>query len=472
MSIRGRLALWYGGLLAAILLATMLLTYALHVRGHYEERDQLLLTSAAHAASETGGHGAALHLGTGRLEVALRLYDAAGALIEQSPGAGEPPPTDPRALLAAPPAPAFDWLAGLAPSLAPTDAGQGAFGMAVGDQRWRTYALPLRASGHTDAYLVAMAPLGRLDAAMDSFRVILAELGALGLLAAAAGSWAIAAHALRPIDAMLATARTITQARDLSHRIPEPPARDELRRLAQTFNAMLTSLEEASRTQQRFVADASHELRAPLTAIQGNLELLRRQAVPPAERDEVLAEVEREAARLGRLVADLLALARADAGQGIRRGPVDLDSLTLEAFHTARAMARGQRLALDPFEPAQVAGDADRLRQLLLILLDNALKYTPPGGEVTLGLRQRGAHAELSVRDTGAGIAAEDLPHVFERFYRADRARGRDPGGTGLGLAIARWIVEQHGGSITLRGAAGGGTVATVLLPGDATFVE
>ncbi|KAB8146090.1 HAMP domain-containing histidine kinase [Chloroflexia bacterium SDU3-3] len=445
----------------------MLLTYALHVRGHYEERDQLLLTSAAHAASETGGHGAALHLGTGAggLEVALRLYDASGELIEVSPGAGEPPPTDPRALLAAPSGPAFDWLAGLAPALAPTDAGEGSFGVVVGEQRWRTYALPLHASGHTDAYLVAMAPLGRLDASMASFRLILAGLGGLGLLAAAAGSWAIAAQALRPIDAMVATARTITQARDLSHRIPEPPARDELRRLSQTFNAMLTSLEEASRTQQRFVADASHELRAPLTAIQGNLELLRRQAVPPTERDEVLAEVEREAARLGRLVSDLLALARADAGQGIRHGPVDLDALTLEAFHTARAMARGQRLALDPFEPVQVAGDADRLRQLLLILLDNALKYTPPDGAVTLGLRQRGAHAELSVRDTGPGIADEDLPHVFERFYRADPARGRDPGGTGLGLAIARWIVEQHGGTIELRGAAGGGTLAMVRLP-------
>ncbi len=229
---------------------------------------------------------------------------------------------------------------------------------------------------------------------------------------------------------------------------------------------MLASIEVAYRAQQRFISDASHELRAPLTAIQGNLELLRRhRAMPEAEREEALTEVERESTRLSRLVADLLVLARADAGVSLKCCPVDLDAVVLEAYREARHLSQGQTLTLDPFEPAGVEGDEDRLKQLLLILLDNAFKYTPATGRVTLGLHRRETDVEIVVRDTGVGIAPEDLPLVFERFYRADPARSRDPGGTGLGLPIAQWIVEQHDGTITLESELGQGTTATVLLP-------
>jgi two-component system OmpR family sensor kinase len=245
-----------------------------------------------------------------------------------------------------------------------------------------------------------------------------------------------------------------------------PSHRDELGHLAQTFNNMLESLEGAYRIQERFVSDASHELRAPLTVIQGNLELLhRQQSMPEVERAEALAEAEREAARLGRLVAELLTLARADAGVVIKHNPVDLDGVVLEAFHEARQLAHGQILALEPFEPVRVDGDEDRLKQLILILLDNALKYTSAEGRVTLGLRKRDGNAEIIVQDTGVGISAEDLLHVFERFYRADPARSRDPGGTGLGLPIARWIAEQHGGRLTLSSEMGRATTAIVSLP-------
>jgi len=229
---------------------------------------------------------------------------------------------------------------------------------------------------------------------------------------------------------------------------------------------MLASLETAYSTQQRFVADASHELRAPLTAIQGNLELLRRQrTMSDADREEALTELGRESARLSRLVADLLTLARADAGIALRRCPLDLDTLVLDAFREARHLSRGQALKLDPFESARVEGDEDRLKQLLLILLDNALKYTPSDGQVTLGLCRRGTYVEVRVRDTGVGIAPEDLPHVFERFYRADPARNRDLGGTGLGLPIARWIAEQHEGEVRLESQPEQGTTAIVRLP-------
>jgi signal transduction histidine kinase len=265
---------------------------------------------------------------------------------------------------------------------------------------------------------------------------------------------------------MTETAQTITLSQDLTRRIEMPTHQDELGRLAKTFNEMLESIEAASSAQQRFVSDASHELRAPLTAIQGNLELLsRHRSMPEVEREVALAEVTREANRLSRLVADLLALARADAGVPLKHRLLDLDEVVLGAYHEAHQLSQGQTLTLEPFEPVQVTGDEDRLKQLVLILLDNALKYTPAHGHVTLGLQRLETGSKITVRDTGVGIPPEDLPHVFERFYRADPARGRDPGGTGLGLPIAHWIVEQHGGKITLESHPGQGTLATVYLP-------
>lgn len=471
MSIRLRLALWYGVLFALVLLLVGLLSYAFHARGHYDDLDRALVTSASHAVAETGLLTAEPHLveGSGGLEVALRLYDPRGLLRETSPGVGTLPPVDPQAVLSRPAGPAFDALAGLVPPLIgpPPQPGSGAFGLLyTAEQRWRVYILPLQRGGSIAGYIEAVAPLGRLDASMGRLRLILLLVGVAGLAAALVGSWAVASRALGPISQMIQAARVIALSRDFSRRIETPPYRDELGRLAETFNEMLSSLETAYRLQQRFVSDASHELRAPLTAIQGNLELLRRQrGMSEAEREEALAEAEREATRLTRLVADLLALARADAGAHLKRRPVDLDAVVLEAFREARQLARGQTLTLEPFEPAQVMGDEDRLKQLVLILLDNALKYTPAGGQVTLGLQRHDGSVEIVVRDTGIGIPPEDLPHVFERFYRADPARSRDPGGTGLGLSIARWIVEQHSGQIVLTSEPGQGTTAIVSLP-------
>jgi signal transduction histidine kinase len=470
MSIRLRLALWYGGLFALVLLLVTLLSYAFHVRGHYDDRDRALITSAGHMVLEAGTMPDGPHLmeGPGGLEVGFRLYSPDGTLRERTAAVESLPPLDPRAVLATPSTPPYDALAQLSPPMVDSDGpADGAFGVLVTpEQRWRLYVLPIEQGSAIVGYLEALTPLGRLDASIAAYRALLLGLGVAGLATALLGGWAIAGGALRPIAHMTETAGTITRSRDLSHRILTPQHHDELGRLAATFNAMLASIETAYGAQQRFVSDASHELRAPLTAIQGNLELLRRHPeMPVVDRDEALAEVEREANRLTRLVADLLALARADAGITLQRRPVDLDTVVLDTFRTARQLATGQQLALHPFEPVQVAGDEDRLKQLVLILIDNALKYTPAGGRVTVGLRRHGATAEILVRDTGVGIAQDDLGHVFERFYRADPARGRDPGGTGLGLAIARWIARQHGGDVTLESAPGQGTAAIIRLP-------
>jgi signal transduction histidine kinase len=440
------------------------------VRGHYDDRDRALVTSAGHMAGEARAMPNGPHLveGSGGLEVGFRLYDAHGVVREQTPDIAPLPSLDPLALLQMPAGPAYDALAGLAPPLmAPDIPSTGAFGlMHTPEQRWRVYVLPLGQPGTITGYLATLTPLGRLDESIRLYRLLLVALGLAGLCAALVGGWAIAGGALRPIARVTSTANTIAHSRDLSHRIATPRHHDELGRLATTFNDMLSSIEAAYGAQQRFVGDASHELRAPLTAIQGNLELIRRHPeMPPADRDEALAEAERETARLTRLVADLLALARADAGVALRHEAVDMDAVVLDVFHTARQLAHGQELRLDPFEPVQVVGDADRLKQLLLILLDNALKYTPSGGRVTLGLRGCAHAAEIVVQDAGVGISAADLPRVFERFYRADPARNRDAGGTGLGLAIARWIVEQHHGTIQIDSALDQGTTVTVSLP-------
>ncbi len=472
MTIRLRLTFCYVGLFSVILLLITLLSYAIHARGEYDNLDRTLLVSVDHAAAEATSGDGGPHLVQGRngLELALRLFSADGVLQDRTLGTEALPSIDPRGVLRSPAGPAYDVVTRLIPPIlqspAVPDPG-GTFGLfAAAGQRWRVYVLTLHNAGTPLGYIEAVTPLGRLDNEIQTIRIFLPVLGLTGLALALFGSWAIAGRAFRPVDTMIRTARTITLSHDLSSRLEAPPHRDELARLADTFNEMLASLEAAHHTQKRFISDASHELRAPLTTIQGNLELLRRQGtMSEPQRAEALVEVEREASRMTRLVADLLVLARADAGVALKRCPVDLDALVLEVFREARHLAQGQRLVLDPFEPARVEGDEDRLKQLFLIFLDNALKYTPASGQVTIGLQHKGADAEVIVRDTGVGIPAGDLPHVFERFYRADPARGRDPGGTGLGLAIAQWIVEQHEGTIQIKSKPGQGTTVMVRLP-------
>lgn len=470
MSIRLRLALWYGALFALILLVVTAFSYAFHARGHYDDLDRALITTASHTAAEVESSTSTPRFieGSGGFRVILRLYGSDGRLLQASAGAGGVPTLDPRTVIIHPAGPAFDPVAGIAPPIAaPSPPSGSAFGLAIAPpERWRVFVLPIRHGSFLTDYVEALAPLGAVDRSMAIFRFLLLGLSVFGLTIALVGSWLIAGRALRPVGRMTNAADNIARSRDLTQRIAMPRHQDEIGRLARTFNAMLSSIEGAYAAQQRFVSDASHELRAPLTAIQANLELLQRHPeMTEDDRREALAEAERESARLTRLVADLLALARADAGIPLRSSLVDLDAVVLDVVSSARQLARGQVLTIDCFEPVQVRGDEDRLNQLLLILLDNALKYTPAGGTVAVALVCNGDAAEVAVRDTGVGIPESDLPHVFERFYRADPARGRDPGGTGLGLPIADWIARQHGGHIEIVSRTGEGTTVTVHLP-------
>jgi signal transduction histidine kinase len=228
---------------------------------------------------------------------------------------------------------------------------------------------------------------------------------------------------------------------------------------------MLGRLERLFEGQKRLVANVSHELRTPLTTIQGNLDLLRRGAAEdPAMRGEAIRAIADETGRMRRILDDLLLLAQADAGLKLHLQPVELDTLLLDVYRQAQLMAQGVTVRLGAEDQALVAGDHDRLRQLLLNLVINALKYTPAGGQVTLRLSRAAGWVRVEVSDTGIGIGPEDLPHIFERFYRADRSRGRS-GGSGLGLPIAQWIAEAHGGRIEVASQLGQGSAFSLWLP-------
>src|SRR5579859_999836 len=329
-----------------------------------------------------------------------------------------------------------------------------------------------------------------IQQSLSDLRSLLWGGGVLVMLLALAGGWFITWSLLATVQRMTGTAQRISASQDFGQRVPEKPilGKNELTRLATTFNAMLAELQEAYRRQQRFVADASHELRAPITSIRCNLDLLAKAPdLAPGEAAAALTDARAEADRMGRLVNDLLTLARADSlaqepdakADGYTKNQksverVDLDSLMLEVYRQYRALdehdltaeeTRGPRLILQDIAPAQVRGDADKLKQALLALLENALKYTPSEGTVTLSLTTQDGNALLSVCDTGIGISPEDLPHIFERFYRADPARSRDRGGSGLGLAIVKSIVEEHGGTIEVESALGKGSTFRMKLP-------
>lgn len=469
VSFRGRLALWHGGTAGALVIVACLYGYALHARTQYDDLDAMLENMTAHvsgelAAAPTIESRRVILRDFERLGGWVGVYGRDGELTAESDHAASSPAIDPRAVLAGESPAPYGPITSLVPATHPLPPGPGAFGLARGGRgvRWRLYVVPLNKAAE---YVATALPLARLDQSVQAFGRLMLTLALGGSAIASLVGWTVAGRATRSVLILTETAAAIARSRESARRVPVDPTRDELGRLADTFNDMLSSLDQAYTAQQRFIADASHELRAPLTLIQANLELARRPGIGPADQADAIREAHTETSRLARLVADLLALARADAGMPIRRQCVELDRLLMDVLGESRLLAGGRRLAVDQLEPSAVSGDPDRLRQLLVILLDNALKYTPPGGRIAVRLARDSGTAVVAVSDTGVGISAEHLPHIFERFYRADPGRARDPGGTGLGLSIARWIVEQHGGSIELTSHPGEGTKAEVRLP-------
>jgi two-component system, OmpR family, sensor kinase len=323
--------------------------------------------------------------------------------------------------------------------------------------------------------IVAQTP-ATLYAALDELRRLLYVIGASAIVLSALLGWFFAYAITRPLERVAATARTVRQQRDLSQRVPagRSPG-NEISELASTFNAMLAELERtydklatSNRQLREFLADCSHELRTPLTLILGNLDMIVRTGDEDTRfRDQALADIRREAERMSRMIRQLLILARADAGAEIAAAPVELAAVIRSVSRQAHRMSRGTNFRLDStttrLDALQVNVSAEYLEQQLLILLDNAFKYTPEDGHVHLSARVAEDHVHITVTDTGPGIDPDDLPRIFDRFYRGQNVNGTT--GTGLGLAIAQWIAAQHHGSIRVESQPGRGSRFTIVLP-------
>jgi two-component system OmpR family sensor kinase len=341
----------------------------------------------------------------------------------------------------------------------------------MGDLRMRVFSMPVIVGGGPVALVQVGRSLAFDEQLLDPLRWLLLALAGVGLPAAAGLGWMLAGRALAPIRVITETAGEIGRARDFSRRVAHGGPPDELGHLAGAINVMLDHLERAHRdleqalaTQRRFVASASHELRTPLTTIRLNAEMLEaRETDQGSERATMLADIAGEADRLNRLVNNLLVLARADAGWRPTLRPTALRPIVEDAFRQAQVLADEHALELAAPQDVNVAGDPDLLKQLILILLDNAFKYTPAGGRITLSLGASNGGVAFSVADSGPGIAPEDIPRIFDRFYRADLARQVD--GSGLGLSIAKWIVEQHNARIDVASTVGRGSTFTVRFP-------
>ncbi|MDP2920558.1 MAG: ATP-binding protein [Dehalococcoidia bacterium] len=267
---------------------------------------------------------------------------------------------------------------------------------------------------------------------------------------------------LAPVERITRTASSITESADLSRRVDYTGARDEIGRLATTFDQLIEQLDRAFASQKHFVADASHELRTPLTVIRGNIDLLKRPNLTEKDRQESLRAIESEARRMSGIVSELLLLAELESHRTEAKEPVSLARLVQEESRRAQQLAGKRKISIGRVEEISLPGDADRLKQLLSNLVDNAVQYTGENGTIALSLYRDSEYAYLEVTDTGIGIAAEHIPHIFERFYRVDKARSRAGGGTGLGLAIVKEIAQRHNGGVTVRSEPGKGSTFTV----------
>jgi heavy metal sensor kinase len=454
-SVRLRLTFWYVLLLAIILAAfsagiylTLRHNLYANLDDSIQNRANILLDIVRYEGDRPTLAGVVSSGDPNQGESFVRVFDASGELSFDGSAVAGDVPIDRRAVESA--------LVGKAITRS----------VNVGET-FRVRTLPIERDGRISGVLEVGLSQGDVSETLQALLLILGIAYPVTLLVASVGGVFLAERALAPVDRVTRLAHRMS-AEDLSQRLNLRLPDDEVGRLARTFDEMIARLDDAFRRQRQFTADASHELRTPLTAMKGQVEVALSRPREAAAYREVLQAVNEEVDRLIRLVGSLLTLAKADAGQiPIACEAVNLGELITAAVEQVRPVARERHLELRVEHGPDVTleADEDLLLQLLLNLLDNAVKYTPAGGQVTVGWSVDGRHIDLRIRDTGIGIASEHLPHIFDRFYRADKARSRAEGGAGLGLSICRWIVEAHGGSISVESAPGKGTEFTLKLP-------
>ncbi|MDH4186768.1 MAG: heavy metal sensor histidine kinase [Nitrospira sp.] len=461
MTLRVRLTLWYGTALALILIIFSSVLYVMTARSLRDAVDQSLEETAAAAVRALEERGFLPLVDEGelmsqfpelaRIDKFFQIFSPSGTITIRSPNVKQHEmPLSRQALDVA------------------------YSGRTLFESAKYPKEPPLRLISVPIIYRGSLLYIIQVGTTMDSVehtltRLLLVLLVSMpvALAVSLAGGWFMAGRALRPVDAITLAAQRIAGG-DLTQRLTAPAAADEIGRLTNTFNNMIDRLETSFRQIRQFSSDASHELRTPLTVMRGETELALRR---PRETEDYKAVMEsnlEEIDRMTRIVDELLFLSRADMGEvKMEHLPVSLESLVEDVQRQASLLGQERKVqvALTRTAPAVVLGDELRLRELFLNLVDNAVKYSRPGGTVEMALTVEQGKARLSVTDHGIGIVQEDLGQIFDRFYRTDNARAHTKKGTGLGLAICAWIAESHSGQIEVRSKAGEGSTFTVMLP-------
>jgi len=460
-SIRVRLTLWYGSALALILVLSGAALYAVMSHTLREQVDGSLMETAKVASRAIEERRVGSYLSLENLsdefpELALldrffQIFGPGGTITIQSSNFRRYQiPLSKNALQGA-------------------LAGQAVYESAKwrGEAPIRLLSVPIREDGLLVNIVQVGTSLQPVEEMLDRLVLVLLLTLPVSLAGALIGGWFLADRAMRPVETITGTAQRIT-AGDLSQRISVPSPSDELGRLAATFNDMIVRLETSFRQIRQFSADASHELRTPLTVMKGETELALRRPRPIEDYQLVLESNLEEIDRMSLIVDELLFLSRTDIGEiKVASAPVQLDVIVKEIQRQAAVLGQPNQVEVSAptIDQVFVMGDELRLRELVLNLVDNAVKYSQPGGNVELTLTRQGDRANLAVTDRGIGIAIEDQPHIFNRFYRTEAARAHTKKGTGLGLAICKWIVEVHHGTIQVESSSGVGSTFTVSLP-------
>jgi heavy metal sensor kinase len=456
-SVRTRLTLWYAGVLALSLIAFALVIYYAAGNIFHERQDESLRSTAQTVASAYVEEFAEAHSLTKAGEIVLAEITFPNRYVQLTDNSGKP--------IAASANLAGSTIA--LPAAVFADARARGFSHATVNGL-RVTVVPL-SPDQTLGYAAVAEPLSVVEVGLRELRRDLFAGVFLVLLLASGGGYFLARKSLAPIASMNSQTQRIS-AENLSARLDLTNSRDELGRLATTINDLLARLESSFKEQQRFIADASHELRTPLAVLRGETEVALGKTRTIDEYQQSLSLIQDEAERLSRIVEDLFILARQpiNTRAALNKELVSLNDAVRDCARAAQVLAlrKGVRLKLENDSPSiALNGDEELIRRLILNLLDNAVKYTPAGGEISLALARQNGSAEIVVRDNGIGIPELAQPRVFDRFYRVDKARARAMGGAGLGLSIAQWIVEAHGGAITLASAPGQGSTFTVRLP-------
>jgi two-component system OmpR family sensor kinase len=461
MPLRVRLTLWYGTALALVLIIFSVVLYAITARSLRDTVDESLEDTAMTAVRSLEERGFLPLINEEellsqfpeltRIDKFFQIFSPSGTITIRSPNIKQHEVPLSRTALDA----AF--------------AGQKIFESAKYPKEppLRLISVPIMYRGNLLYIVQVGTSMESVGETLQRFLVLLVVAIPIALAVSLAGGWFLAGRALRPVDKITLAAQRIA-AGDLSQRLSIPAAHDEIGRLAATFNNMIGRLDTSFRQIRQFTSDASHELRTPLTVMKGETDLVLRRPRLLDDYKSVLESNLEEIDRMTRIVDELLFLSRADMGEvRVESLPVAMESLVEDIHRQAKLLAQDRNIdvLLGTVMPVVVQGDDLRLRELLLNLVENAMKYSHPGGKVEISLLNDGREARLSVTDQGIGIAPADHKKIFQRFFRTDVARGHTKKGTGLGLAICAWIAELHKGRVGVKSDLGQGSTFTVVLP-------